>query len=170
MTVSHAKPGHNNVEAVKSANYILDTPGEYEIGGVFVYGIPMHFTNEDMAHYNVAYLIQYGGLNVLHLGDLMHVPEQSEIEAFGQINVLLLPVGGGNSLRAGLAAEVVALIEPNYVVPMHYALPGLLVELDPVDKFLKEMGISKPQEMDILKVTSAALSDQPQVVVLRAQT
>jgi L-ascorbate metabolism protein UlaG (beta-lactamase superfamily) len=169
VTVSHRKPGHDNVEAVKGETYILSGPGEYEIGGVFVYGIGMNYVDEGVVQENVAYLIQYGNLSVLHLGDLAHIPEQSTIEALGAVHVALVPVGGGNSLRANLAAEVIALIEPNYIVPMHYALPGLNVELDPVDKFLKEMGVSKVQEEDILKVSASALPEQPQVVVLRPQ-
>ncbi len=176
VTVSHDKPGHNFVDAVKSANpadrnpSILRGPGEYEVGGVFITGLPMNYTDEERVHPNVGYLIQYGSLSVLHLGDLAHVPDQSTIEALGEVNVVLVPVGGGSALRASTAAEVIALIEPNYIVPMHYMLPGLTTLLDPVDKFLKEMGISRAmQEEDILKVTSGSLPEQPQVILLRPQ-
>ena len=82
----------------------------------------------------------------------------------------LVPVGGGMGLRASTAAEGIALIEPNYIVPMHYEIPGLKIPLESVDKFLKEMGVSKIQEEDILRVTAATLPEQPQVVVLRPQT
>jgi L-ascorbate metabolism protein UlaG (beta-lactamase superfamily) len=176
VTISHDKPGHNFVEAVKSANpadrnpSILRGPGEYEVGGVFITGLPMNYSDEERIHPNVGYLIQYGSLSVLHLGDLAHVPDQSTIEALGEVNVVLVPVGGGSALRASTAAEVIALIEPNYIVPMHYMLPGLTTLLDPVDKFLKEMGISRAmQEEDILKVTSGSLPEQPQVILLRPQ-
>jgi L-ascorbate metabolism protein UlaG (beta-lactamase superfamily) len=169
VTVSHNKPGHNFIEAVKGYNYVLSGPGEYEVGSVFIDGIPLHYAGDDAYQSNVAYLIQFNNLTVLHLGDLMHVPEQSQVEALGQVNVVLVPVGGGNSLRANMAAEVIALIEPNYIVPMHYAIPGLNFELDPVEKFLKEMGVSKVQEEDILKVSAASLPEQPQVIVLRPQ-
>ncbi len=167
VTISHNEPGHNFVEAVKGEARVLTGPGEYEIGGVFVSGIPMHAVDEDHARWNVAYLFQYNGLSVLHLGDLSHVPDQSSIDALGEVNVVLVPVGGGNALRAGQAAEVIALIEPHFIVPMHYALPGLAIELDPVDKFIKAMGISKVQEEDNLKVTSGVLPEQPQVILLR---
>lgn len=171
VTVSHQMPGHNNVEAVKGYSYVISGAGRYEIGGLFVRGIALHYFDaaQGQAFHNIACLLDYGNLTVLHLGDLMHVPEQSTIEAIGEVNVVLVPVGGGNSLRAANAAEVIALIEPNYIIPMHYALPGLAVELDPVDKFLKEMGVSKVQEEDILKVNSSSLPEQPQVVVLRPQ-
>jgi L-ascorbate metabolism protein UlaG (beta-lactamase superfamily) len=123
----------------------------------------------DVAHRNIAYVVRYGDLTVLHLGDLMHVPDQSTIEALGEVTVALVPVGGGNSLKAAMAAEVISLIEPFYIVPMHYELPGLRFPLDSVEKFLKEMGVSKLQEEDSLKVLATSLPEQPQVVVLRPQ-
>jgi L-ascorbate metabolism protein UlaG (beta-lactamase superfamily) len=106
---------------------------------------------------------------VVHLGDLSHVPDQSTIESMGEVNVALVPVGGGAGLTAAMAAEVISLIEPNYIVPMHYALPGLNVELDPVEKFLKEMGVSKVQEADFLRVSRITLPEQSQVIVLNPQ-
>ena len=167
VTISHEGTGHNNVEAVKTDPHTLVGPGEYEIGGVFVTGIAMH--NAETMQRNVAYLLDFDGVTVLHLGDLSHVPQQSEVEALGQVNVLIVPVGGGNSLRAEQAAEVVALIEPYFVVPMHYEQPGLAFALDPLDKFLKAMGVSNPQELDTLKVSAGDTPEQPQVVVLTPQ-
>ncbi|MDZ4770584.1 MAG: MBL fold metallo-hydrolase [Chloroflexota bacterium] len=164
VTVSHDVPGHNNIEAVKGARLFLTGAGEYEISGVYIQGIAMH--DAASGRHNIAYAYNYDNITVLHLGDLGDVPDQRMIEAIGQVNVLLLPVGGGNGLKAAQAAEVVALIEPYYVIPMHYALPGLTIELDPVDRFLKAMGIGKVQEADILKVSASDVTDQPQIVVL----
>ncbi len=170
VTVSHDVPGHNNVDAVKGPPYILTGPGEYEIGGVFIIGIALHNAKEEAPRRNVGYMIEYDNLTVLHLGDLDHVPEQSVIEEIGVVNVLLVPVGGGAGLKASEAAEVVALIEPHYVVPMHYAQEGLMLDLDPVDRFLKAMGVTKAQEAEILRVNAATLPEQPQVVMLTPQT
>lgn len=169
VTISHDEPGHNNLDAVKGYAHVLSGPGEYEIGGVFVMGVSMPDIQPDFARQNVAYLFEYDKLTVLHLGDLAHVPDQSTVEAFGEVNVALVPVGGGKGLRAAEAAEVIALIEPHFIVPMHYALPGVKLALDPVDKFLKEMGVSKVQEEDVLRVSVSELPEQPQVVVLKPQ-
>ena len=169
VTVSHDSAGHNAVDVVKGYDYALSTPGEYEFGGVFVTGIALHHVNEaeGIARYNVAYLIKYpNNLSVLHLGDLSHVPDQSVIEAFGEVNVALVPVGGGNTLKPAMAAEVIAQIEPNYIVPMHYAQAGLGIELEPVDKFLKAMGVSRVNEEETLRVNVTGLPEQPEVVVL----
>ena len=166
VSISHDEPGHNHVEAVRSEPVVLGGPGEYEIGGVFISGIALHNVHDDSARWNVAYLFRYDSLTVLHLGDLSHVPDQSTIEALGEVNVALVPVGGGNSLNANQAAEVIALIEPQYIVPMHYHLPNLTLDLDPVDKFLTAMGVSHPQQDEVLRVTSGGLPEQPQIVML----
>lgn len=166
VTISHDSPGHNYAEAVKGAQHVLTSAGEYEISGVFITGIAMVDAKAAAPRKNIAYFYDYETLTVLHLGDLTHVPDQSVVQALGEVNVLLIPVGGGNGLNANNAAEVVALLEPHFVVPMHYALPGLRVELDPVDRFLKAMGVSKVSELDVLKVSAGELPEQTQVVVL----
>jgi L-ascorbate metabolism protein UlaG (beta-lactamase superfamily) len=172
VTVSHDQPGHNAVDLVKGYDYVVGGPGEYEIGELFVTGIPMHYHDEETGDvlYNVAYLFEYSNhMTVLHLGDLHHVPDQSTIEQLGEVNVLLIPVGGGRGLRAAQAADVIALVEPHYVVPMHYAIDGLNIELDGVDRFLKTMGVSQAQELDTLKVTSSTLPEQTQVILLQPE-
>lgn len=172
ITISHQEPGHNAIDVVKGHEYVLTGPGEYEIGGVFITGIALHYVDEtqQVARPNVAYKIHYdNNLTVLHLGDLAHLPDQSTAETLGEIHTLLIPVGGGNGLKPALAAEVIAMIEPNYVIPMHYALPGLAVELEPLEKFLKAMGVSHVHEAEMLRVTPSDLPEQPQVVVLTPQ-
>ncbi len=169
VTVSQAGTAFNNVNAVKGVQHVVDRPGEYEIGGVFIYGIPLHTWDEttEQATYNVAHSIYYGDVSVLHLGNLNHVPNQEDIEAIGQVDAVLVPIGGGACLNVNQASEVIALIEPSYIVPMQYAIPGLSVELAALEKFLKVMGVSRVEETDSLRVTSSGLPEQPQVVVLQ---
>lgn len=170
VTISHDSPGHNAADSVKGQQYVLAGAGEYEIGGIFVTGIPLHYIDETTGTHrrNVAYLMKYpNDITVLHLGDLNHVPDQSTIEDFGEVHVALVPVGGGNTLNAAQAADVIALIEPSYIVPMHYATDGLNIELDTVDKFLKAMGVSRVREEDVLRVQAGVLPEQSEVVILR---
>ena len=165
VTISQDDPAFNYVETVRGTPQVLRGPGEYEIANVFIYGAAMHKITEQEAVWNVGYKVQYNGLTLLHLGNLAHIPDQTVIQALGEVNVLLIPVGG--SLRAAQAAEVISLIEPHYIVPMQYALPGIRLQLDPLDRFLKAMGVSKVQAEDLLRVSSTMLPEQPQVVVLR---
>ncbi|GAB4155476.1 MAG: MBL fold metallo-hydrolase [Candidatus Promineifilaceae bacterium] len=164
VTVSHNAPGHNCVAAVAGYKHALVGPGEYEIGGVFITGIGT--SHIDKTGRNVLYVFNYDGLSVAHLGDLAQVPSQTQIEALEQINVLLLPVGGGQSLNAAQAAELVSMLEPDIVVPMHYQLPNLKLNLDGVERFMKEMGVTDAQEMSSLKIAAGNLAEETEVILL----
>jgi L-ascorbate metabolism protein UlaG (beta-lactamase superfamily) len=179
ITVSHAAPGHSNVEAVKGETKALRGPGEYEIGGVFITGIPTLRSQSDGgkkkkpgtdALTNTVFVFDYDGLTVCHLGDLDHVPNQAQIEALGAVNVALVPVGGGGGLNAAQAAEVISLIEPSIVVPMHYRTESGSLDLEPVGKFLKEMGLGATKPEPGLKVTRGGLPEETHVVVLECKT
>lgn len=169
VTVSHASPGHNFLSAVKGDTYQITGPGEFEIGSVFITGVQTNgHTNKDQDEpRNTLYLIEYNGINVLHLGSLNRVPTQPEVEALGPVHIALVPVGGGGALTAAKAAEVISLLEPNIVIPMHYMAPDSLIKLDPLSKFLKEMGLTGVESQPTLKVTSInSLPEETQVVVL----
>jgi L-ascorbate metabolism protein UlaG (beta-lactamase superfamily) len=168
VTVSHEAPGHDFVNAVKGATHKLTGPGEFEIGGVFITGVQTDSNSkksEDKPR-NTLFLFDFDGLTIAHLGDLHQVPTQSEVEALGTVNVALVPVGGGNGLNAAKAAEVISLLEPNIVIPMHYGLSSSKLELDPLSKFLKEMGLTAHESVPSLKVTRTGLPDETKVIVL----
>ncbi|MDY7040917.1 MAG: MBL fold metallo-hydrolase [Chloroflexota bacterium] len=170
VTVSHTHADHSFVSGVKGNPRVLSVPGEYEIAGVFITGIPTYHDKKKGAERgkNTAFLLEFDGLSVCHLGDLGHVPTQSQVEALSQIqvDVLLVPVGGESTINAAQAAEVVSLLEPRIVVPMHYKTQALTVKLASVNKFLKAMGLSKLPEQDGLKITSSNLPEETQVVLL----
>lgn len=163
-TISHDAAGHNYAAAVSGTTQVLKGPGEYEIGNVFVTGIATAIDDTDER--NVLYLFDYDGLTIAHLGDMKKVPSQTQIEALEQVNILLLPVGGGNSLSAAQAAELVSMLEPNIVIPMHYHIPGLKLELDGVDRFLKEMGVTDPKEESMLRISAQNLPEETETLIL----
>jgi L-ascorbate metabolism protein UlaG (beta-lactamase superfamily) len=167
VTVSHDAPGHNFLAAIKGYEHVISGPGEYEIGGVFIMGIATFDQTQEIPRRNVVYVFDYNSLIVAHMGDLDHVPSQSMIDALGPVDIALIPVGGGKSLSSSQAAEVVSLLEPSIVVPMHYRTDALLgLELDPVDRFLKEMGVNTIQEEALLRISAGSLPEQTQVVLL----
>ena len=171
VTVSHDATGHNNIKAVKGTSHVIKGPGEYEIGGVFITGVQTngHDKKNEAELRNTLYVFDYDGITVAHLGDLQKVPSQTEIEALGTVNVALVPVGGGGGLNAAKAAEVISLLEPNIVIPMHYATKDVKVKLDSLDKFLKEMGLSASEMETSLKVTRSGLPQETHVAVLDYQ-
>ena len=173
VTISHDAPGHNNSDAVKGSTHVLTGPGEFEIGGVFITAVQTDSAGrsakaKDVIR-NTIYVFDYDGITIAHLGDLQKIPTQSEIELLGSVNVALVPVGGGGSLNAAKAAEVVSMLEPNLVIPMHYATPDAKIKLDEINKFIKEMGLSKQEAQPLLKVTRSSLPAETHVVVLEYQ-
>lgn len=169
VTVSHDAPGHNNTDVVKGTTHSLTGAGEFEIGGVFITAVQTGGGKKKDKIRNTLYVYDYDGITVAHLGDLQEVPTQSEVEALGTVNVLLIPVGGGSSLNAAKASEVVSLIEPNIVIPMHYSTPVAKVNLDSLNKFLKEMGLGKTESQPSLKITRSGLPAETKVIVLDYQ-
>ncbi len=175
VTISHDTPGHNFLNAVKGETHVIKGPGEFEIGSVFITGIHTngHTKKSESEPRNTMYLFDYNGINVLHMGDINRVPAQSEVEALGPVHVALIPVGGGGGLNANNATEVISLLEPNIVIPMHYATSATgdtAMKMDTLDKFLKELGLGKVEPESSLKIPNlSALPDETKVVVLDYQ-
>lgn len=168
VTISHDASGHNFVNAVKGYSHVITGPGEYEIGGVFITGISTNGRNKDdeAQPHNTLYVFDYDGVTIAHLGDLREVPSRAQIDALGTVNIALVPVGAGGGLNAAKAAEAVSVLEPNIVIPMHYATPDTKLSLDPLEKFIKEMGLSTEEPQPSIKVTSSSLPVETRVVVL----
>ncbi|HMN14421.1 MAG TPA: MBL fold metallo-hydrolase [Bellilinea sp.] len=171
VTVSHEKPGHQYSAAVKPEPFVIDGPGEFEVGGVFITGIQTSKASKENGKVrNIIYMIDYNGITILHLGGIDRVPTQTEVEDLGPVNVVLVPIGGEPGLTASKAAEVISLLEPNVVIPMHYATPDSKITLDPVAKFLKEMGLAEMAISPSYKANSlSALPEETQVVLLEYQ-
>jgi L-ascorbate metabolism protein UlaG (beta-lactamase superfamily) len=103
---------------------------------------------------------------VCHLGDLGHVLTNEQVEEIGNVDVLLLPVGGVSTINAPMAAEVVRQLEPKAVIPMHYKTPALSWELEPVERFLKEIGAKQVSSQPKLSITKSSLPGSTQVFLL----
>jgi len=169
VTVSHEHDNHNYTQVVRDGAYEIHGPGEYEVAGVSVIGVPTYHDEQKGAKHgrNTVYLIEIDDVRVCHLGDLGHKLDDSEAEAVASPDVLLVPVGGRSAINGAQAAEVVRQLEPRYVVPMHYAIPGLKIELDPLDRFLKEMGVATSEAQPKLSVQKSSVAEyETKVVVL----
>ena len=168
VTVSHDHPDHSYTQAVAGSPRLIDAPGEYEIGGVLITGVRTYHDSKRGAQLgrNTAFVVEVDEVRVCHLGDLGHVPTQEQSEALSDIDVLLVPVGGHTTIDAETASEIITQLEPKLVVPMHYATEVATTKLDPLDTFVKQMGVSAPQPQPRLTLTRSSLPAQTQVVVL----
>ena len=168
VTSSHDHPRHNNFAAVAGKPFLIDGPGEYEIKEAFVTGVG---TFHDLVEgkekgRNTMYYINVGGLHLLHLGDLKHKLTEKHLEEFHNIDILFVPVGGGDVLSAKEATDVVGQIEPRIIIPMHYRTGKLGPKLDTVDPFLKAMGAAKTEPVSKFKLSDKELPQEEMRVVL----
>ena len=169
VTMSCDKPEHNFKKAIRGTAFEIAGPGEYEVGGVFITGVLINGSKKKKTDElrNTIYVIDYNGLTVAHLGELNSVPSQTEVEGLGEVHIALVPIGGKTSLNAAKAAEVISLLEPSIVIPMHYGMSGINFELDPLSKFLKEMGLTEVETEDSIKISSTStLPEETRVMVL----
>ncbi len=167
VTISHDHENHNYAQAVREA-YEIRGPGEYEVAGVAVIGVPTYHDGDRGATHgrNTVYLIEIDDVRVCNLGDLGHSLDDTLAETLASADVLLVPVGGRTTINATQAAEVVRQLEPRYVVPMHYAIPGLKLQLDPIDRFLKEMGLTTGEAQPKLSVQASSGEYDTKLVLL----
>ncbi len=159
-------------KGLRGVTHTLAGPGEYEIGGLFITGVATFRDRKHGAELgpNVVFSINVNGVVVCHLGEIGHTPTQAQVEAMGSVNVLLIPVGLPGGLVPAMASEIVSLIEPDIVVPMNYRTPGLRLSRNPVDRFLKEMGVTWGEAQPSLKVLpGGSEAEETQVILLQPQ-
>ncbi|TSC54155.1 MAG: hypothetical protein LiPW16_123 [Microgenomates group bacterium LiPW_16] len=168
VTISHSHDDHNQAELVGGSPQIFSGPGEYEAKGVKILGVATFHDSSAGSErgQNTVYQIKMDGLTLIHLGDLGHKLETEEVEALNGVDILLVPVGGVYTLDGKGAAQVVGQLEPRVVIPMHYKVPNLAFELEPVDKFLKEMGKEQVVPQPKLTISKDKLPEELEIVVL----
>ena len=167
VTISHDHPGHNCASAVEDSPKVINRPGEYEVRDVFIMGLSnFHDSEQGMSRgRNTTYLIEMEEVRLCHLGDLGHLPSSRQVEELSGTEVLFVPVGGISTTDAKMAAEIVRLLSPRIVVPMHYQTE-VATWLEPLDRFIKEMGLKEAVPQPKVSVTKSSLPMETQVVVL----
>jgi len=159
------------LRATASDAYIIASPGEYEIGDLFVTGIALHIAAEASGaiQHNIAYYFEYPNrLSALHLGTLHAMPAQTILEELPEVHALLLPVGGAG-IGTDELAEITTTIEPKFAVPMQP--PGMRAEAyaSVLSSYLQAMGISDDGDTrETLRVSASNLGEQTQILRLQA--
>jgi L-ascorbate metabolism protein UlaG (beta-lactamase superfamily) len=168
VTVSHQHPQHSNLGGVTGSPRVISRPGEYEIANVFINGIATFHdgVRGEQRGKNIVYNIQIEELSICHLGDLGHVPTAEQIEQMSDVDILMVPVGGGATIGATEAVETISLLQPKLVIPMHFKTEAVRMELAPLEPFLKEMGVKESTSQPKLSVTKSSLPTETNVVVL----
>ncbi len=168
VTVSHVHPHHAHVEAVGGSPRVVKGPGEYEVADFYIRAFGTRRGDKDGdREVNTIYIIQAEGLVLCHLGDLNQTLSPKQLEELGHADILLVPAGGVCTMAPAAMAELVNLINPGIVIPMHYWTEGVKVQLGPLDAFIKAMAAQGVSPQPRLNVTAASVPrGETRVVVL----
>jgi L-ascorbate metabolism protein UlaG (beta-lactamase superfamily) len=168
VTISHNHPGHSYTSSIDGEYKEIGSPGEYELKGVFITGMPTFHDKVSGAESgkNVVFVFEIDGVTLCHLGDIGHPLPSSLVEEIGDTGILFLPIGGVTTIDSNIASEIVRSISPKIVIPMHYKTPIAGEHLETLDKFLKKLGIKEITSQPKLTITRNTFSEATQVVVL----
>jgi len=167
VTISHDHYDHNNSAALRGQPLIINCAGEYDYKGILVEGIDSFHDDKEGKErgLNVIYRFEVEDISIVHLGDLGSPLDNGQLEKLAGTDILLIPVGGKYTLDAKKAVEVISQIEPRIVIPMHYKTKDLKIDIDPVDKFIKEIGI-EPTYEEKLKISKKDLPQEDMELVI----
>jgi len=168
VTVSHKHEGHSYADGISDNPRVLSLPGEYEVSNVLIIGLASFHDSSHGAERgkNTVFVLETEELSICHLGDLGSPLSSSQVEEIGKVDILMVPVGGSSTINATAAAALVRQIEPKIVLPMHYKTSLFQDTLEPVEVFLKEMGVSDTSTKPKLNITKNNLPLTTQVVLL----
>lgn len=171
VTISHDHGDHNQKSLVKNIKKVVSGPGEYEISGISIVGIESFHDEKkgDLRGKNTIYVIEVDELRIAHLGDLGHKLKEGDLDAMGDIDILLIPVGGEYTINAQVAAEIARNIEAKITIPMHYQQEGLdpktFAKLSTEEPFLNDLGLPV-EKLSKLSVKKELMGEEHKVVVL----
>lgn len=174
VLTTHQHQDHNFTSAISktpSGNIpmVFSEAGEYEVAGVVITGINSYHDNSSGSErgLNSIFHLLMDNLDIVHLGDLgQRELTEKQVAEIGQTDILFIPVGGVYTIDAKAASNIVSQLEPRIIIPIHYKIEGLKFDLEPVENFLKEMGVEAPVPQPRLSITKEKLPEEPQVVVL----
>lgn len=160
---SQPGPVHGNVAAVQGTPFVIERPGEYEVKGVTL--DVRAASLEGTGNQKVARIFAEG-MTVGFLGGLNRALNAKELELLEGVDILLLPVGGGDVMDPKLAAETMRTVEPRVVIPVHFAEDGLKAKLESVKAFVKEVGSMRTEEGSRFKIQESKLPQDDILLVL----
>jgi len=155
LLITHNHYDHNEKRIVSGNYFLIEGPGEYEVGGIFIYGIESFHDNVQGKERgkNTIYLIETENLRICHMGDFGQKElTQQQKEKLLPVDILMIPVGGTYTIEPKEAVQIINEIEPKFVIPMHYFVEGLKIKLAKVDEFLKAFGEKKIAPVESLKI------------------
>lgn len=150
VLVTHDHYDHNAFYRIASNEVRVGFEGQVTLGRYKIRGVKLNHdrVNGRRRGKTSVYEVSYDGVTLLHMGDIGEFPKESFLKTL-RADVLALPVGGLTTVSGEEAAELVKILKPNAVIPLHYWVKGLLLPLDPPDEFLKSINYEQAKRKEI---------------------
>lgn len=142
ILITHNHYDHNAYEIIPHKEVKIKQYGDFDYGSYSIEGIKTFHDKENGKRRgeNIIYkIIDKKGRSIVHLGDLGHLPKEETIKSIQSPDVLMIPVGGIITINHNEARDIIKMIDPKIVIPMHYWIKGHLMPLNPIDDFLSLM-------------------------------
>ncbi len=170
--VSHDEPDANNVAALQGDPFIVRSPGEYEVKGIFVYGVeaPLASDKDGKEKKNHIFRVMVDDITIAHLGALNRELTDQELQELRDIDILMIPVGGGRVMPPKTAVKVISQIDPRVVLPMSHAIPNLKEKFANIGAFCKEIGVCRREDVTKYKITRSSLPEDETVITVLSRS
>src|SRR3989338_1474148 len=160
---SQPGPVHGNVAAVQGTPFVIERPGEYEVKGV---SLDARAASPNGTGDQKVLRVFVENMTIGFLGGLNRALIDRELEILEGVDILILPVGGGDVMDPVLAAETMRTAEPRVVIPVHFEESGLKANLKPLKAFVKEVGSMRTEEGNKFKIQESKLPQDDMLLVL----
>ncbi len=144
VLLSHVSPDDESLSGLKDDPSVVYTPGEYAVKGASIVGHPSSRDEEWGAKHgrNTIFIFDSEDVKICFLGALGHKIDEKTIEKIGDVDILFVPIGGGEALSPKDIDELIRAVAPKMVIPMHYTLDGASISAEGPEAFCKELGCS----------------------------
>lgn len=165
--LSHDHFDHNHVQTLRGDFVTIRSAGAYDVQGVRITAVDSFHDKKGGAlrGKNLILRIEGGGLTIVHLGDLGHMPDEKQLEAMSDADIMLVPIGGTYTIDTPEAEEVIRLARPKHAVAMHYRTPDYDFNTSTCEAFERDMrAVRMPREIEI---TPENLVSLPEFLLMR---
>lgn len=157
VTSSHDHFDHNHFQSISGNPVMVSTVGSHEIGGVKITGTASFHDPEGgkLRGSNVIFSIEGDGLRIVHLGDLGHMPNEEQLAAMANADLMLIPIGGTFTITTPQAVELIAQAKPRTAVAMHFHNDHCQFPITDEKEFVALTGAAEmPNEIELTAGTS----------------
>jgi len=167
--VSHRQHSdHNNVEALKDNPVVIDAPGEYSVKGINVTGIDSFHDDKEGAERgrNTIFVLDTEDVRICHLGDLGVDLTVKQMEKIGNVDILMIPVGGKYTIDSNQAVKIAKKLSPSMIIPMHYKMNGMNLDVSDEKDFCSEIGNCPKEKVNKITLKKKDLEEKNMEILL----